>query len=94
MPAYGTVDTSTSTPVTSAPTNPAFEQAAALFQHCLGVSNARDRVFGASGQLPDYQASSRVFTSPSYGGIQVASTLAVLPDPHDGRARRGRDVTP
>ncbi len=74
MPAYGTVDTSTSTPVTSAPTNPAFEQAASLFQHCVGVSNARDRVFGASGQLPDYQASSRVFTSPSYGGIQVASS--------------------
>ncbi len=51
-----------------------FAKAGALFQRCVGVSNARDRVFGASGQQPDYQTSSRVFTSPSFGGIQVAST--------------------
>ncbi len=73
FPLYGQVDTSTTTPVKSSP--PAvFVHAAALFQHCIGVSNARDRVFGASGQEPDYQVSSRVFSSPSFGGIQVAST--------------------
>jgi hypothetical protein len=74
FPAYGQVDTSTTTPVKPQPSDSQFAKAAALFQHCLGVSNARDRVFGASGQEPDYQVSSRVFTSPSFGGIQVAST--------------------
>jgi hypothetical protein len=72
FPVYGQVDTST--PAKPQPANSEFEKAAALFQRCVGVSNARDRVFGASGQEPDYQVSSRVFTSPSFGGIQVAST--------------------
>jgi hypothetical protein len=74
FPVYGQVDTSTTTPATSQPADSEFAKAAALFQRCVGVSNARDRVFGASGQEPDYQVSSRVFTSPSFGGIQVAST--------------------
>ncbi len=74
FPPYGQVDTSTTTPTTSLPANSVFAKAAALFQNCIGVSNAHDRVFGASGQEPDYQVSSRVFTSPSFGGIQVAST--------------------
>ncbi len=74
FPPYGQVDTSTTNPTTSLPATSVFAQAAALFQHCIGVSNARDRVFGASGQQPDYQVSSRVFSSPSFGGIQVAST--------------------
>jgi hypothetical protein len=74
FPVYGQVDTSTTTPATPPPANSEFAKAAALFQRCLGVSNARDRVFGASGQEPDYQVSSRVFTSPSFGGIQGAST--------------------
>jgi hypothetical protein len=71
FPAYGQVDTSTTSPVKP---QPAFVHAAALFQHCVGMSNARDRVFGKSGQQPDYQVSSRVFSSPSFGGIQIAST--------------------
>jgi hypothetical protein len=74
FPVYGQVDTSTTTPVKPQPADSEFAKAAALFQHCLGVTNARDRVFGASGQEPDYQVSSRIFTSPSFGGIQVAST--------------------
>ncbi len=74
FPPYGQVDTSTTTPAKPAPADSEFEKAAALFQHCVGVSNARDRVFGASGQEPDYQVSSRVFTSSTFGGIQVAST--------------------
>jgi hypothetical protein len=73
FPVYGKVDTSTTTPTKPQP-NSEFAKAAALYQRCVGVSNARDRVFGASGQEPDYQVSSRVFTSPSFGGIQVAST--------------------
>jgi hypothetical protein len=74
FPPYGQVDTSTTTPVKPLPASSEFARAAALFQSCVGVSNARDRVFGASGQQPDYQVSSRVFSSPAYGGIQVAST--------------------
>ncbi|HEY5092734.1 MAG TPA: hypothetical protein VII60_05660 [Acidimicrobiales bacterium] len=74
FPAYGQVDTSTTTPVKPLPASSEFAQAAALFQRCVGVSNARDRVFGLSGQQPDYQVSSRVFSSPSFGGIQIAST--------------------
>jgi hypothetical protein len=74
FPPYGQVDTSTTTPTKPLPASSQFARAAALFQHCVGVSNARDRVFGLSGQEPDYQVSSRVFSSPSFGGIQVAST--------------------
>jgi hypothetical protein len=74
FPVYGQVVTSSTTPVKAPPPGSEFAKAAALFQHCVGVSNARDRVFGPSGQQPDYQVSSRVFSSPSFGGIQIAST--------------------
>jgi hypothetical protein len=38
------------------------------------VSNAKDRVYGAAGQEPDYQVSSPVFSTNSLDGIEVAST--------------------
>ena len=41
---------------------------------CLGVANATDRVYGAAGQMPDYQVSSPIFSSSNFGGIQLAST--------------------
>lgn len=51
-----------------------FLKAASLFQSCIGVSNARDRVYGAAGQQPNYQVSSPVFTTDAEGGIELAST--------------------
>lgn len=64
----------TSTPTTAAPVSSSWTRAIAAFQSCLGVSNAKDRVYGAAGQMPDYQVSSPIFSSSSFGGIQLAST--------------------
>ncbi len=64
----------TSTTTTAPPTNSTFDAAARAFQSCLGVSNAADRVYGAAGQEPDYQVSSHVFMTDSFGGMQLAST--------------------
>lgn len=44
------------------------------FQTCMGVSNAKDRVYGAAGQMPDYQVSSKIFGSPSFRGMEMATT--------------------
>lgn len=47
--------------------------ATAEFQHCLGVTNAADRIYGAAGQQPAYQVSSPILTTADEGGIQVGS---------------------
>jgi hypothetical protein len=44
------------------------------FAKCLGVAPGRDRVYGAAGQLPDYQVTSQIFASTSFGGIEALST--------------------
>ena len=54
--------------------SPVFTTITSDFAKCLGVSPQRDRVYGAAGQQPDYQISSKIFESPSYGGIEVVST--------------------
>ncbi|MDE3064103.1 MAG: hypothetical protein KGJ36_00340 [Acidobacteriota bacterium] len=73
-PPPGQVVTSSTTPTTRPSPTSKWGKITALFQSCLGVSDARDRVFGAAGQQPDYQVSSPVFRAASYGGIDVAST--------------------
>lgn len=66
----GQVVTSTST---TAPTrNSTWTTISHLFQSCLGVTAQRDRVYGAAGQMPDYQVSSPVFTSLN-GDVVVTS---------------------
>jgi hypothetical protein len=54
--------------------SPVFTAITENFAKCLGVSPARDRVYGAAGQQPDYQVSSKIYESPSFGGIEVVST--------------------
>lgn len=72
VPPAGTVFTSTTT---TAPANDtAFTNAATIFQSCLGVTNRADRVYGAAGQLPDYQVSSKIFETDTLGGVELAST--------------------
>ncbi len=71
VPSSKVVYTSTTTTPT---VNHVFDHAASLFQHCLGVTNAKDRIYGAAGQEPDYQVSSKVFDSNALGGVEVAST--------------------
>ncbi len=72
VPAAGRVITSTST------TEPAVDVVApvvtAQFQHCLGVTNAADRVFGAAGQSPDVQVSSPIFHVLFPAETEVATT--------------------
>jgi len=71
------VITSTTMPpstTTTTKSDAVFAQAATLFQRCLGVTAQRDRVYGAAGQQPDYQVSSKIYTAATYGGIEVAST--------------------
>ncbi len=68
-------DVYTSTTTTApAKKNVSFDAAATLFQTCIGVSNARDRVYGAAGQQPDYQVSSPIFLTNALDGIELAST--------------------
>ena len=63
------------TPTTTAPAaNSVFDKAASVFQTCLGVSNARDRIYGAAGQQPDYQVSSPIYSTSNLGGAEVATT--------------------
>lgn len=63
----------TSAPTTQAPANSSWVKVTTAFESCLGVSHAKDRVFGLAGQLPDYQVTSPIFSSSDYGGIQLAS---------------------
>ncbi len=72
VPPAGEVVTSTSSTV--AGTDVVGEAVASLFQRCLGVSNAADRVFGEAGQLPDYQVSSAVFHVTTPYETEVATT--------------------
>ncbi|HUX04245.1 MAG TPA: hypothetical protein VMV53_04980 [Acidimicrobiales bacterium] len=65
----------TSTPTTVASSNATWLAVSSQFQGCVGVGAAHDRVYGAAGQMPDYQVSSPVFSSSSFQGIQVASTV-------------------
>jgi hypothetical protein len=64
----------TSTTTTTPPKNTGFDKSAAVFQKCLGVTNQKDRVYGAAGQLPDYQVSSPVFNTNTLDGVLLAST--------------------
>ncbi|MHB2027826.1 MAG: hypothetical protein ACYCPT_03290 [Acidimicrobiales bacterium] len=67
-------DVFTPTSTTPPAKDSAFERAATLFQSCLGVSNQKDRMYGLAGQQPSYQVQSKVFTTNSLGGVEVAST--------------------
>ncbi len=71
FPSSNQVITSTST--TAPARNSTWANISSLFQRCLGVSAQRDRVYGAAGQMPNYQVSSPVFTSVN-GDVTVAST--------------------
>lgn len=55
-------------------TNPTWLKVTNLFQRCMGVSDAKDRVYGKAGELPNVQVSSKTYSSSSFGGIDVEST--------------------
>ncbi len=75
VPPAGKVYRFSNTTTTTAPArNSSFAKAATVFQTCLGVSNRRDRIYGESGQQPDVQVSSPIFTTNSLGGVELAST--------------------
>ena len=73
FPPSDQVVTSSTTPTTAPPATSLWGRVSSLFQRCLGVSAAEDRVYGAAGQMPDYQVSSPVFSSPG-GDVQLATT--------------------
>ncbi len=64
----------TPSPTTKPTATSQWGKISALFQGCVGVSAARDRVFGAAGQQPDYQVTSPIFRGSADGGVDVAST--------------------
>lgn len=74
FPSSTQVITSTTTPTTLPKSTSTWGRVASVFEKCLGVSLQNDRVYGAAGQQPDYQISSKVFGSASFGGIELAST--------------------
>jgi hypothetical protein len=73
FPSPGSVDNLTK-PTKKTKTSPVLTKIFANFADCLGVTPARDRVYGSAGQEPDYQVTSRVFASTTYGGIEALST--------------------
>jgi hypothetical protein len=75
----GTVVTNFSTTTTAPSSTSLYEQVVSSFQHCMGVSNARDRMYGAAGQLPSVAVASKVFTSTVDSGVQVASYAQYYP---------------
>jgi len=74
FPPAGKVETIPTKPATTKKQSPVLTGIYGDFAKCLGVAPARDRVYGAAGQLPDYQVSSPIFDSSSYGGIEAVST--------------------
>ena len=78
LPAPGRVITFNPSTTVPAQDN-AFVLAASHFQRCLGVASVNDRIFGLAGQSPSLQVSSPVFSSSSFGGIQVESTAQYYP---------------
>lgn len=69
------VDSATPTTSTTAPSAQSlWSHVTSQFQHCMGVSNAKDRVYGAAGHEPDYQVTSDIFASPSLRGVNIASS--------------------
>jgi hypothetical protein len=72
--APGKVVQLSTTPTTLPKKNSVFTKVTTVFDQCLGVSARRDRVYGPAGQQPDYQVSSKIFASPSFGGIEAVST--------------------
>jgi hypothetical protein len=74
FPAAGKLEKPSTTPTTLPKKNSIWAKVSAVFQQCIGVAAQRDRVYGAAGQQPEYQQSSEIFDSPSFGGIEVVST--------------------
>lgn len=74
FPAAGKVEQPSTTPTTLPKKNSIWAKVSSTFQQCISVSAQHDRVYGAAGQQPQYQASSKIFDSPSFGGIEVVST--------------------
>jgi hypothetical protein len=70
----GKVITSTTVTTTLPAKNSTWAKVSLMFQHCLDVSPAKDRMYGVAGQQPDYQVSSPVFGSTTSGGGEVATT--------------------
>jgi hypothetical protein len=69
----GKVETIPTKPTKTKKQNAVLTEIFGDFATCLGVAPARDRVYGAAGQLPDYEVSSQIFASTSYGGIEAVS---------------------
>jgi hypothetical protein len=70
----GQVETLSTTTTLAKQANQIWTEVSTVFQKCVGVSAKRDRVYGAAAQQPDYQISSPIFDSQSFGGIEVVST--------------------
>ncbi|MGB8197532.1 MAG: hypothetical protein WCF25_11055 [Acidimicrobiales bacterium] len=70
----GQVETISTTTTLVTKTNSIWTSVSRVFQKCVGVSARRDRVYGGAAQQPDYQISSPIFGSESFGGIEVVST--------------------
>jgi hypothetical protein len=80
-PSTPSVVTTTTTTTSPAPVDAKFAKIVKVFDRCMGVSNAKDRVYGAAGQVPLYQETSKFFTSRQFNGIQVASTAQYYDTP-------------
>ena len=63
------------------PPNAKFEKIVKKFQTCMGVSNAKDRVYGEAGQTPLYQVTSPFFTSSQNNGMELATTTQYYSTP-------------
>lgn len=75
------VQTTVTTTTTYVAPNAKFEKIVKKFQTCMGVSNAKDRVYGEAGQTPLYQVTSPFFTSSQNNGMELATTTQYYSTP-------------
>jgi hypothetical protein len=78
LPAPGQVTTDTSSSAITPDT--AGTLAGVHFERCLGVASVDDRLFGLAGQYPLYDVASPIFSSTTFGGIQVQSDAQYYPN--------------
>lgn len=74
FPPAGQLQRPSTSPTTLPAKNSIWAKVSTVFERCIGVSARHDRVYGVAGQQPDYQVSSKIFDSSSFGGIEVVST--------------------
>lgn len=72
-PAGEVVRSSTPEPALTGTAKEIWDSISSNFEHCMGVTNSVDRMFGSAGQQPAVQVTGTNFATSSFGGAEIAS---------------------